>query len=132
MKTILIIEDDDAFREMLQTVFVSHRFEVVTAGNTGDGLALTASRALDAVLVDLNMPRSNGLEFCRALGVQSAALDRRLPVWLMTGSFALTPAEAIDAGAQGIFTKPFKVLEVAKQIAHHLEPARRDQAEAYA
>ena len=123
MKTVLVVEDDEAFREMLRAALESRGFAVLIAENTGEGLETAACKTLDAVLTDYHMPKTNGLQFCRALVRQNAALGQRIPVWLMTGSIDLKVGEARDAGAQGIFRKPFHVHEISDVIESCLRPA---------
>lgn len=116
--TILIVEDDDFLRPMLQLAFERRGFTVLAVGNVADGLALAATRALDAVLTDFQLPDESGLELCRTLA-------RRLPVWVMTGS-DLKDQAAAEAGARTIIRKPFKPIDVCRQIERGL----RGEAEA--
>lgn len=123
MKTVLIVEDDDSFREMLRTLLETCGFRAIVAENSNDALRIAAGYPLDAVLSDYQMPHANGLEFCRALRAESDALNRSLPVWLMTGAVSLTDKMAADAGAEGVFRKPFRVLEIAKTIQRRISAA---------
>lgn len=123
MRTILIIDDDEAFREMLRAVLETRGIEVLVAENTAEGLILAACREIDAVLTDYQMPGQNGLEFCRALRRQFAPLGAHVPVWVMTGCISLTAKEALAAGAEGIFRKPFRVVEITQAIERHLQLA---------
>lgn len=107
VKVILIVEDDDSFREMLRTVLETRGFTVLTAANTGEGLEIAACRTVDAVVTDYQMPKKNGLEFCRALRKQTSALGGQLPVWLMTGNFSLTPERSVGRRCPGHFPQAF-------------------------
>lgn len=121
MRTILIVDDDDSFREMLRSVLETRGFNVLVAANAGEALEIAACHDLDAIVSDYHMPKSTGLQFCRAVHEQNARLSRRVPVWLMTGTESLTAKEAIAAGAEAIFRKPFHVLKITKTIERRLQ-----------
>src|SRR4051812_35041853 len=108
VKTILVVEDDIEFRDMLCSVFEQQGFEVIASDTATQGLVVTASQMVDAVLTDYHLPETDGLTFCRALHNQSQVSGRPLPVWVMTGSISLDPKKAIEAGARGVFKKPFR------------------------
>lgn len=72
------------------------------------------------MLSDYQMPKTNGLELCRALREQNETLDQHLPIWLMTGSVTLTTKAALAAGAIGIFRKPFHAVDVSRAIDRRL------------
>jgi CheY-like chemotaxis protein len=106
--TILIVDDNAAFRGMLKTMLKMRGYEPVVAASAAEGLKYAAIPAVEAVLVDYDMPGTNGLEFCRQLREQNRAAGRELPVWIMTG--ALDPEvgkSAADVGALLVVRKPF-------------------------
>jgi CheY-like chemotaxis protein len=106
--TILIVDDNAAFRGMLKTMLKMRGYEPVVAASAAEGLKYAAIPAIEAVLVDYDMPGTNGLEFCRQLREQNRAAGRELPVWIMTG--ALDPEvgkSAADVGALLVLRKPF-------------------------
>lgn len=130
MKMILVVDDDHVIREILRAILETHGFEVLTAESAGDALEIAATRAVDAVITDYQMPRMDGLEFCRTLRDQNASLDRALPVWLMTGCHLLSTRDAIAAGAQAVFRKPFSAIEVCERIERHLGASTLQKSEA--
>jgi CheY-like chemotaxis protein len=106
--TMLIVDDNAAFRGMLKTMLKMRGYEPVVAASAAEGLKYAAIPAIEAVLVDYDMPGTNGLEFCRQLREQNRAAGRELPVWIMTG--ALDPEvgkSAADVGALLVLRKPF-------------------------
>lgn len=106
--TILIVDDNAAFRGMLKTMLKMRGYEPVVAASAAEGLKYAAIPAIEAVLVDYDKPGTNGLEFCRQLREQNRAAGRELPVWIMTG--ALDPEvgkNAADVGALLVLRKPF-------------------------
>jgi CheY-like chemotaxis protein len=107
-RTILVVDDNAAFRGMLKTMLKMRGYEPVVAATAAEGLKYAAVPAVEAVLVDYDMPGTNGLEFCRQLREENRATGRNLPVWIMTG--ALDPEvgkSAADVGALLVVRKPF-------------------------
>lgn len=67
MATILIIEDDAAFREILEAILVHEQHRVFAAADGNQGLALARQHRPDLVITDLLMPEKEGLETIREL-----------------------------------------------------------------
>ena len=64
---ILIVEDNPASLDILKTRLTSHNYEVITATNGEEGLVMGKERQPDLILLDIMMPKMDGLEVCRAL-----------------------------------------------------------------
>ncbi len=80
MKTILVVDDDDAIRTLLHDELLDEGYQVLTANNAQDALKMVQSEALDLVILDIRMPGMNGLEALpRILGLKEG-----LPVILNT------------------------------------------------
>src|SRR5574340_134462 len=80
MKTILVVDDDEAIRTLLQEELEEDGYKVLIATNARDALKLVASEALDLVILDIRMPGMDGLEALpRILGIKEG-----LPVILNT------------------------------------------------
>src|ERR1039458_10328690 len=73
--SVLIIDDEAAIRESLQTLLELEGYEVDTANDGTDGLARLADRPYDLVLLDFAMPERNGIEILRDF--YAIALDRK-------------------------------------------------------
>jgi CheY-like chemotaxis protein len=107
-RTILVVDDNGPFRGMLKTMLTMRGYEAVVAASAAEGLRLAAVPAVAAILVDYDMPGTNGLEFCRQLREQNRTSGREIPTWIMTG--ALDPEvgkSAADVGALLVLRKPF-------------------------
>lgn len=129
MKTLLVVDDDELFREMMREVLAKHGFDVVLAGAARDALQLAQQQAFDAVLTDFQMPGgTDGLAFCRSLREQGGAAFETLPIWIMTGAPSVSLEQIKEAGALGLFRKPFRPAEVAAQIALALECRAQGEA----
>jgi two-component system, response regulator, stage 0 sporulation protein F len=71
MKTILVVDDDDAIRTLLQDELLDEGYHVLTASNARDALRMVQEEALDLVILDIRMPGMNGLEALpRILGLK--------------------------------------------------------------
>ena len=102
--TILIVDDEDGIRDFLRSAFEAEGFTVLAAGDGAAALVLCEHYQPDAILLDLMMPRLDGLgflhEFRRRHGVEAC------PIVIMSAvSTAVEHAEA--AGVAGAIVKPF-------------------------
>ena len=64
---ILIVEDNPASLDILQTRLMAHNYEIITAVDGEAGLAMARDRQPDLILLDIMMPKMDGLEVCRRL-----------------------------------------------------------------
>ena len=80
MKTILVVDDDEAIRTLLQEELEDEGYKVLIATNARDALKMEASEPLDLVVLDIRMPGMDGLEALpRILGIKEG-----LPVIMNT------------------------------------------------
>jgi two-component system response regulator RegA len=100
---LLIVEDDDAFRDRLARAFESRGFEVQTAASTADAEASLARETPEFVILDLRMPGSSGLDLIPRF--KQADPATRIVVLTGYGSIA-TAVEAVRRGAVNYLTKP--------------------------
>ena len=115
--TILIVDDNDAFRGMLNSVLGMRGYRTLVARSGAAGLLLAAEHSIDAALVDVEMPGMDGFEFCRLLREQDKATGRELPVWIMTGTLRLgLNKRAAAVGALVVLRKPLSVEETCEQF----------------
>ena len=103
---ILIIEDHDAVRLLLGLTF-KKQFTVVTKRDGLEGLAwLAAGNFPDIIILDMQMPRLNGIGFLRQL--RSSGMFNQIPVLLVSGNNdANENAELFDLGILDFIPKPF-------------------------
>lgn len=121
-RTILIVDDNDAYRGVLASLISLRGYQVVTARNGTEGLAVAATRPIDAALVDVEMPGMDGFEFCGQLQAQCQGSGKNLPVWIMTG--VLRPAlnkKAAQAGAILVLRKPFHAEEFVQRCEEEFQ-----------
>lgn len=100
---VLIIDDEAAIRESLAMLFELEGYDVKTAGNGEEALAIAQKEPVDAMVSDLRMPVCDGLCLLDKLQARGDAT----PVIMITG-FADQDAECLSRGAKAVFRKPFE------------------------
>jgi len=118
--SILIIDDEAAIRESLQTLLELEGYQVEVAASGEEGLAHTAERAFDLVLLDLALPDRNGLDLLGELHAQAPELS----IIMITAYGTVENAvKAMQAGASNFVPKPWdneKLLaDVRAAVARH-------------
>jgi len=114
---ILIIDDDRAFREILEVVLADTGYEVRVATGGAEGLTMVDRETPDLVLLDLRMPDMEGLEVLQRLKASAP----ELAVVMMTAYGSIkTAVEAIRQGAFDFLTKPFDLDELKNTIQNAL------------
>ena len=110
---ILIVEDRDSLRRMLELALGQEGYEVVTAADGGAARRLLAEHPFDFVLTDLKLPDVSGIEVLEA----SRAAQPRVPVVVLTGYGTVgTAVEAMKLGAYDFLEKPFEIDDLARLI----------------
>ena len=120
---ILVIDDEEDLREMLEFILASEGFEVVTVESGLAAIELARARAFDLAITDMRMPGINGIETLTAL----KQIDASIEVIVVTGyASEQTAAECMKRGAYGYLTKPFELADLLPLIGGAL--ARRTAA----
>ncbi len=112
-KRILIIDDEENMRHMLQTMLTRYGYDIYTAQDGAEGLEKITDHPFDFVLCDVKMPRMNGMEFLKA------GRDRLFSttVIMMSAYGSIDMAiEAMKLGAYDFVSKPFKNEEIRLTI----------------
>jgi two-component system, OmpR family, response regulator MprA len=110
---VLVVDDDKAVRESLRRSLEFNGYDVVLAGDGAEALAVIAGSDPDVVVMDVMMPRLDGLEATRAL--RTAGND--VPILVLTARDAVGDrVEGLDAGADDYLTKPFALAELLARL----------------
>ena len=121
-ESILLVDDDEVFRERLARALRDRAYDVRTAGNYDQAVATATHDSPEIAIVDLRMPKVSGLELVPKL----KEIDPATRVFVLTayGSIA-TAVEAIRRGAEDYLTKPAD----AEQIIARFQGEAPDEAE---
>ncbi|HEX8157648.1 MAG TPA: response regulator transcription factor [Solirubrobacteraceae bacterium] len=110
---VLVVDDEPGVRSALQRALALERHEVQLAEDGQQALDALAESAVDAVVLDVMMPRIDGLEVCRRL----RAAGDRTPVLMLTARDAIDDrVDGLDAGADDYLVKPFALRELNARL----------------
>ena len=110
---VLVVDDDRAVRESLRRSLAFNGYAVSLASDGAQALASIAGQAPDALVIDVMMPRLDGIETTRAL--RTAGND--LPILVLTARDSVGDrVEGLDAGADDYLTKPFALEELLARL----------------
>ncbi|MGH3464693.1 MAG: response regulator transcription factor [Kribbellaceae bacterium] len=110
---VLVVDDDRAVRDSLRRSLEFNDFEVVTASDGAEALAVIGNVGPDAVVMDVMMPRLDGLEATRSL----RAAGNNVPILVLTARDAVAErVDGLDAGADDYLTKPFALEELLARL----------------
>jgi two-component system response regulator MprA len=110
---VLVVDDDRAVRDSLRRSLEFNGYDVALAGDGAEGLVAVGSQHPDVVVIDVMMPRLDGIETTRAL--RGAGND--VPILVLTARDAVGDrVEGLDAGADDYLTKPFALQELLARL----------------
>ncbi len=115
MANILVVDDDVYVADTMQRGLQKRGHEVATAYNGIEALGLIQQQIPDLIILDISMPRMNGIEVCRRL--RSDAKTKSIPIIFLTArSMIEDKIEGFEAGADDYITKPFDIQELELRI----------------
>ncbi len=115
-RTVLVVEDERPLVETLRFNLELEGYQVRTAEDGIDGLSMARALQPDLVLLDLMLPRMDGIEVLRGIREHS-----RMPVLLLTArSSEADRVRGLDLGADDYITKPFSLAELKARVRVHL------------
>jgi DNA-binding response OmpR family regulator len=111
-KKILIVDDEEKIRELINKYLVNEGFEVIEAADGYQALELAASENPDLIVLDWLLPGISGLEVCRQVRQKSA-----IPIIMLTAKTEeIDKLLGLELGADDYITKPFSLRELTARI----------------
>jgi two-component system, OmpR family, response regulator RegX3 len=112
MTRVLVIEDEESFRDALQFMLSREGFDVVLAADGAEGMKQFDSKNPDIVLLDLMLPEVSGTDVCRYIRTKS-----NTPVIMLTAKDTeIDKVVGLELGADDYVTKPFSTRELLARI----------------
>jgi two-component system phosphate regulon response regulator OmpR len=126
---LLVVDDDDRLRSLLQRYLSANGFRVSAAANAADARTLMKGMAFDLLIIDVMMPGESGFDLAQAVRASSA-----VPILMLTAKGeAADRIQGLERGADDYLTKPFEprelVLRVSALLRRAAPPARMAHAE---
>lgn len=119
--TIVVIEDDQDIRSLIEGILTEAGLEVRTAGTAAAGVEAVRKYSPEIVLVDFGLPDFNGVEAIRQIRAFSQA-----PMMMLTGHGELADSP-YEAGVNDLMAKPFSPLELRRRVQKLLENHQRPE-----
>ena len=121
--TILVVEDEQAQRLILQHNLEEAGYEVVTAEDGEVGLEHIKDYKPDIIVLDWMMPKLSGIELCRQ--IKSASNTKKTPVIMLSArSEEVDRIRGLEIGADDYISKPYSIKEILVRIKGQLRRVR--------
>ncbi|MED0958380.1 response regulator transcription factor [Bacillus paramycoides] len=109
---ILLVEDDVSIQEMVETYLVKEGFQVTIASDGEEGVTVFLKGSFDLIILDIMMPKLDGLEVVRIIREKSA-----VPILMMSAKDTdVDKAVGLGLGADDYICKPFSMIELAARV----------------
>ena len=123
---ILIADDDEQLQRALRITLGARGYEVIPARDGAEAIDLAANAHPDLILLDLGMPKVEGVDVIRAVRAWS-----KVPILVLSGrTDSAEKVDALDAGADDYVTKPFAMDELLARIRARARAISGDEADA--
>ena len=121
MKSILLVEDDLQINELLSIHLNDFDSILSTCTDGGEGLNLALSKPFDLIILDINLPTTDGLEICRTVRANQITT----PIIMLTArADEIDKVVGLEVGADDYLTKPFSIREFMARIKALLRRSR--------
>lgn len=122
-KTVLVVEDEQEYRILLESVLGGAGYRVLLAANGAEGLRLFEAESPDVILLDVVLPDVLGYELCARIRATKGGAD--VPILFCTVRSAVKSlAEGVNAGGTDYVLKPFVPENVLARVKASLRPAK--------
>lgn len=126
LKKIVVAEDDDAIAHMVGMALGDAGFLCIRASNGEDALKLVRTHDPDLLILDVMMPRIDGIEVARRL--KADVMLSRVPILMLTALSSVdSKIEGFEAGADDYLVKPFDLREFAVKVRAMIRAQQRER-----
>ncbi|GGG24379.1 response regulator transcription factor [Paenibacillus abyssi] len=123
MKTILIVDDEEKIRDVIQSYLAKEGFKTLEAEAGRQAVEMVYDHTIDLVILDLMLPDMSGEEVCQAIRRTSS-----VPILMLTAKITnANRIQGLSIGADDYLTKPFDPREVVARVRAILRRTDRDQ-----
>ena len=113
---ILVVDDEQEIADLLELYLISDGYQVVKSSDALEGLAIMEREKIDLVLLDIMMPKMDGLEMCRRIREK-----HNVPIIMVSAKTQeLDKIVGLTTGADDYVTKPFNPLELVARVKSQL------------
>jgi DNA-binding response OmpR family regulator len=117
--TVLVVDDDPVIQKLLKVNFEMEGYDVLSAADGAEGLDQARTGHPAIIILDVMMPKMNGLEVLAALKADDSTAG--IPVILLSAKAQAGDVQAgLDRGADAYVTKPFDPLELLDRVGRLL------------
>ena len=113
-KCVLVVDDDEDSRLICRELLTHHGYRVVEADNGADGLEQARATNPDLVIVDLRLPKGNGIDVVRAL--RAADAPKRPQVLIYTADILASRLCLEAEGVAGLIIKPCPTMRMLQEV----------------
>lgn len=129
MAKILVVDDETSILELIKYNLEKENHRVITALDGEAGLRLAQQEIPDLILLDVMLPKLDGLEVCR--GLRSQSPTARIPILMVSArSETVDHVVGLEMGADDYITKPFSPRELVARVKAILRRIQYDQSSA--
>lgn len=114
-RTVLLADDDPGLRRLVGATLGSEHFNLLSAADGEETLTVARDRLPALILLDINMPKRNGLEVCRLLKDDQATAHIKIVMLTASGS-DIDRTRAFEASADDYFVKPFSPIALLDKV----------------
>ena len=119
-RSILVVDDDDLVRSTIAAMIERQGYTVLEAESADQAITIARTSRIDAFLLDMEMPRTSGMELCRILRAMEAY--RVTPILFVTGAGEQSHlADAFAAGCDDFINKPVDAVILRGRLRGHLD-----------
>lgn len=122
-QAILVVDDDPHIRDLLSFALSKAGTRVAEAGDGEEALAAAERSPPDLMILDINMPRMDGLELCRRLRASGGGLSNLPVLFLSSRDEAVDRIVGLEIGGDDYVVKPFSPREVVARVGAILKRA---------